>query len=296
MKEYFSLLLLIYVSVRLSFGQGCPSINTESICFINEDSWGDYQVPVVFTDSSAVTEISWSSADVESGGALIDFVDSNVVQPIIDLRSLQSNTWLIASYNYNNFDVLCWDSMLLEVKENQGACLNQDPFYPKNCLDTIQFGMLCNGNHDRFESMEWYPQVNIEPLVDQNGLNSRVRAWPKERTIYNLTAVDDEGCIHHEEHIVECLTNTDDNLSLQTNIAVYPNPVKGQFTVELFGDNLLKDVRLRIVDITGRTVKTINDVKTVNTIRTDDLGEGFYCIELRKNASVISQDKLVVLK
>ena len=295
MKVFLSLTILIFISVQSSYAQGCPRISTESICFVNQESWGEFKVPVVFIDSSRVTELNWVSADVISGEDLIDFVDSNAIQPIINLRSLERNTWLIAYYGFDNFDILCMDSVLIEVNEYKGVCLTQDPFYPKNCSDTIGFGMLCNGNYDRFESITWYPQVDLEPLADQNGLNSRARAWPKQRTIYNLLAVDDEGCIHHEEHIVDCLSNTNDQTILQAKINVYPNPVRDVLRIDI-GNIQQFEGQFVLRNALGQVQKKmdIHSGQRRYQLPVYDLHPGMYFYEIRSEGQSVKSGRVVV--
>lgn len=68
------------------------------------------------------------------------------------------------------------------------------------------------------------------------------------------------------------------------NILIYPNPVKNVLTIK---KNIKKTDKIRIIDLTGKTIKTIES--NSNKIDVSSLLKGIYFLEITTNDSVLVQ-------
>lgn len=292
MRKAQSILLAIFLLAGLASAQDCPQILTEELCFVNQFSWGAYEVQLEFSDTADISNIDWSSADTSSGEDIIELISADKLRPTIALKSLFQSGWLIAEYKVNENNT-CRDSILIKVNDYPGACLALDPFYPKNCSDTIRIGMLCNLNYPRFERTEWSPEIYSEEIPNPQGLNSGLRVWPNERTVYNLKAVDEEGCIHFEEHVVGCLSHTNEKISHE--ITVYPNPASHILYIQIVGKQensgqfILRNALGQVV-----TSEKLQSAQTHNEIDIQDLLPGIYFYEISNKRKSVKSGRLVV--
>lgn len=62
--------------------------------------------------------------------------------------------------------------------------------------------------------------------------------------------------------------------------SVYPNPTSGQFTISL---NDFKDTRASVIDMFGRTLKTINLINKNTKVDVSNVSSGIYFVQLHKN-------------
>ncbi len=83
------------------------------------------------------------------------------------------------------------------------------------------------------------------------------------------------------------------NVFLDTNIKVYPNPADDRITVELEESLYSEDCQVNIIDLYGRTLisKTINSTETIDVSM---LKTGIYFVVLKTNTNILSKQKLLV--
>lgn len=292
MKKAQTLLYAIILMSSVASAQNCPQILTEELCFVNQYSWGAYEIQLEFSDTANISNIGWSSADASSGEEIIELISDDKLSPTVALKSLFQSTWLIAEYQVRD-NSSCRDSILLRVNDYPGACLALDPFYPKTCSDTIRIGMLCNLNYTRFERMEWYPETNSEPLPNQNGLNSGLQVWPNQRTVYNLKAIDEDGCIHHEEHEVNCLNHT--NETITTDVIVYPNPASHILYIKCVGKQQ-NSVQFILRNALGKKEKSaeFQSAQDQYKINIQDLLQGIYFYQISNKGKSLISGRIVI--
>ena len=97
--------------------------------------------------------------------------------------------------------------------------------------------------------------------------------------IYQVTVIDDNGCVSDE-----FLINVDSHLGYDKNYLesfnVFPNPSNGEFLITF--KNIIKEkLDIRVFDLTGRVVY-LSSVKGVKDIKLDLLGvqDGVYFLEI----------------
>lgn len=76
---------------------------------------------------------------------------------------------------------------------------------------------------------------------------------------------------------------------------VYPNPAKGEFFIS--GKPTLNQgsVKVEIIDISGKTIKSFERKKnSVEAVSTSNMPKGVYIVNISENGNVIQKDKLIV--
>lgn len=75
---------------------------------------------------------------------------------------------------------------------------------------------------------------------------------------------------------------------------VFPNPFHTNFTIKIIHDVLLNKTQLKIIDVSGREVKTIflSDYETI--IERNKLDAGIYFYNVINNNELIGNGKLLV--
>ena len=85
------------------------------------------------------------------------------------------------------------------------------------------------------------------------------------------------------------------NHNLLNNITIFPNPINTTATIQINELLKVKNAEMKIVDVMGRTVKTISSIQSNEfTFDRDKLSNGIYFYELVQDGSVISNGKLVI--
>lgn len=79
------------------------------------------------------------------------------------------------------------------------------------------------------------------------------------------------------------------------NISIFPNPIHTTATIQINAQLKLKNAEMKIMDVTGRVVKTISSIQNNEfTFDRDKLSDGIYFYQLIQNGTVISNGKLVI--
>ncbi len=90
-----------------------------------------------------------------------------------------------------------------------------------------------------------------------------------------------------------CQTTGIDNFILEQNIIVYPIPAKDKIYISIF-DNNIKDVKLSIVDISGRLVlESQSDISSGSSIDVSNLSEGLYVLRLHTHEGVFNRKIMI---
>jgi Secretion system C-terminal sorting domain/FG-GAP-like repeat len=77
--------------------------------------------------------------------------------------------------------------------------------------------------------------------------------------------------------------------------SVYPNPAKESFTVELGATlyNQIVDLKISVIDVSGRTIKTISPISTQTVIDVSQFSSGNYILKIEGNDWVGAQKLLI---
>lgn len=85
------------------------------------------------------------------------------------------------------------------------------------------------------------------------------------------------------------------NYDLLNNVSIFPNPINTTATIQINETLKIKNAELKIVDVMGRTVKTISSIQSNEfTFDRDKLSDGIYFYELVQNGEVIGKGKLMI--
>lgn len=81
----------------------------------------------------------------------------------------------------------------------------------------------------------------------------------------------------------------------QINFNIYPNPSKGEFTLDL-GKGSGKEVDMQIVDLLGKTVYIKNNLKERVEINVSNIEDGTYILILKEGDKIVGRKQLVITK
>ncbi len=121
---------------------------------------------------------------------------------------------------------------------------------------------------------------------------SSITITPTFTSTYFVTVTDSNNCSSIDSVIVNvdtCVGITDINSNMQ--VSIFPNPVSLSATVTVNGN--IEGLTYSIKDLAGRTFIEKNISNNTFTIERNTLEDGLYLIELRKNDSVQSVQKLI---
>jgi hypothetical protein len=79
----------------------------------------------------------------------------------------------------------------------------------------------------------------------------------------------------------EDVRNSVENQSVENNIYIYPNPSQNEFFIEFPVD--LGTYSIQIIDLQGKTVMTVKDLKGSSKINSSELSSGVYFINFQSN-------------
>jgi len=78
--------------------------------------------------------------------------------------------------------------------------------------------------------------------------------------------------------------NSIENIQLNNNILVYPNPVLNNLTIEV-----PQKAVIEILNIEGQIIKTINDSEKKTTIDLKNLSNGIYMINIKTDNEFVTK-------
>lgn len=109
-----------------------------------------------------------------------------------------------------------------------------------------------------------------------------------ETSYYRLKMVDNDGTFEYSEVVSATIVS-------QNTLAVYPNPVNNSDVIRVQFKELPSASTLKVIDIAGRTIKTLALQKGVNqaSINANDLDKGQYVLLLETENKVMDYIKLI---
>lgn len=85
------------------------------------------------------------------------------------------------------------------------------------------------------------------------------------------------------------------NYNISNNISIFPNPINTTATFKINETLKVKNAEMKIMDVTGRIVKTISSIQNNEfTFDREKLSDGIYFYQLIQDGTVISNGKLVI--
>lgn len=88
-------------------------------------------------------------------------------------------------------------------------------------------------------------------------------------------------------------TGTADLTSIN-QIAVYPNPAKNKFVVEIPNFDIQNNLNLNLLNVFGQEIKQVSINSTLTTIDIENLAPGVYIYQIKDENKVLKSDKIVV--
>ncbi len=113
-----------------------------------------------------------------------------------------------------------------------------------------------------------------------NQTTAAISVTPAISTVYNIVGTNALGCTTNANvtlFVVVC-TNVQPQTITVNNTSIYPNPNKGEFTVEL-ANGVNKDIQ--VLDLTGRVVATGNTTEDAIKFNINNLANGIYYVKVR---------------
>lgn len=118
-------------------------------------------------------------------------------------------------------------------------------------------------------TLQWYEN----DVLVQGGTSSSIDYNTLEYGVYAVTTTVN-GCTVRSDDFVYLITQTE--MSRNKELAVYPNPVREELTVQLPAPS--GTVEIKVVDMMGRTIKSTQSNGVEHTISTRDLDSGPYLL------------------
>jgi|AntAceMinimDraft_17_1070374.scaffolds.fasta_scaffold09573_3 hypothetical protein len=85
-----------------------------------------------------------------------------------------------------------------------------------------------------------------------------------------------------------------DNLLINVQITVYPNPAKDRLTVQLSNCDFSKEIKLTIINNLGQTIKQIQIFNALTSIELDNFTHGLYFYQLQNNQTILKTGKVII--
>lgn len=192
-------------------------------------------------------------------------MDKNIYVNEIDMRINGLKNWFVTT-NLNQTDTTKWDFWTIALHEFGHAILLEHVLSPSDVL----YPFYSKQRIDR--------DIN---LFAESGAN-----WIMD-TI-EIVSPHCNGTLNR--NTFGCVTSTNEIISQNKIIKVYPNPFSNQITIEFDNLDNAKNYEISIIDVSGRIIFTENGsiASGINQIQIlkDDLGRGFYFIKVRLDNNV----------
>jgi hypothetical protein len=94
------------------------------------------------------------------------------------------------------------------------------------------------------------------------------------------------GCYARDTvSVISCITSINGIAAKELEIRMYPNPVKGELTIEISSEN---EVATTITDLLGRNIKTVRATPIGGQVRVnvDDIVPGNYVVRIEGKRNV----------
>jgi hypothetical protein len=131
-------------------------------------------------------------------------------------------------------------------------------------------------------SCSWTPGVSLDdPLL------CNPTAGPTVTTEYFLTITDANGCQATDSVTVFISTLGINENGLEDQVTVFPNPSKGDITIDLGSIELGNNDKIELIDAQGKLVTVFNELDSQKiTIKKSTLGNGIYTLKFDVNNTV----------
>lgn len=84
------------------------------------------------------------------------------------------------------------------------------------------------------------------------------------------------------------------NLSINAEISIYPNPVSDILNVQLLNCEFSQEVKLTIVNYIGQTIKQIQISNVDTSVKLDNFASGIYFYQLQDNTTILKTGKFII--
>jgi hypothetical protein len=136
-----------------------------------------------------------------------------------------------------------------------------------------------------FSSYQWY--FNNTLIA---GANGQVHV-ALESGNYSVEATDNNGCTGESALIEHSMVGIND-IAINANISIYPNPTSGVFTFNALFDGY-ENLRLELTNALGQLIIPVEDVKDVMTVKRDynlnHLPDGMYMLTIRTDKGSVTK-------
>ena len=85
-----------------------------------------------------------------------------------------------------------------------------------------------------------------------------------------------------------------EDYSFLNQIAVYPNPAKNKFVVELPNFDIQNNLKLNLLNVFGQEITQVSINSTLTTIDIQTLAPGMYIYQIKDKNKVLKSDKIIV--
>jgi len=182
---------------------------------------------------------------------------------------------------------------------------NQIPMYNgliSNCKTLLN---IIGGSHCQMANSNFFcgvgesscsPQPTITRTVQQNIINNYLLLWLDYQLKGNCnqgnafdTQILTDNAVTFQKNCIQCNTLSTENISIDNQIKIYPNPVKDFINIT---GNLGNEYQIKIYDSSSKLIvekKFISDT----SIDTSKLSNAIYMYSIQKNGKIISNGKFI---
>ncbi len=203
-------------------------------------------------------------------------------------------------YNFENLTELCPGNYQFSITDANGCIITEDVFVTEMEAITLEVDTIGNATEGQSNG---FIQVNIGGGNGQftynwnlNGALVSTEQNPAGLSSgeYFVTVTDEDGCSQSfGPFAIDAVVSTQ-NLKIDHEIHIYPNPTTSYFWIEWLNHETITDPwQIKIYDLSGRLVqqKITNQPK----FKIANLQQGFYLIQIEKEDIHLSK-KVVVVK
>ncbi len=231
----------------------------------------------------STSHTSWEMSGIGSNsgttGGVTDFTIANTGMTGFSWFNIGSGNANPLPVTLVNFAANCNDKAQVNVKWTTASEQNSESFIVERSRDLVQWELLAtipaagNSNYNID-----YSTFDVDPLSDVS--------------YYRLVQIDNNGIETLYEPISVSCSDTENSM------IVFPNPTKGNFTVEISSDENISNAQIQITDLTGKVINersaNILEGKSQFTFEGLDLQLGTYIINLNTGNGKINPVRVVV--
>ncbi|MBA2612877.1 MAG: T9SS type A sorting domain-containing protein [Bacteroidetes bacterium] len=122
--------------------------------------------------------------------------------------------------------------------------------------------------------------------------NSQITVSPTMNWIYNLTGVDNNGCINYANYLQNVTVCVDiEKNSLFSTIEIYPNPNNGEFYIDLPQNSVGGSVE--IFNSVNQLIKYTKIETQLQKINIHEFAKGFYIVKIKNKNMILTTKKVI---